>query len=328
MRPFAAKTALCALAAVLAAFTAASAVAASVAAASVAAGPEPGELIEGYRIRRSADRTFIMQHPPRLEPMAREIEALLERSAADIAGELGLETIAPIRVYLTDDAQTYRNLHGGRIPEWGAAFSAVGAQVLGIHAARVSAGPRGMRAVVRHELSHLLFAQRVGGTPAPTWFMEGLAMIQAGEWRFADEWNFMLLAGRGKLPYLEEIAGPFPRRSEDAALAYGLSYRAVSALRADVPDFLPTLTAFMRDRGDFEDAFLMTFGMTPYDFASRQYVSVHERYRTPGVILNAAPYWFAAAVLLVAAYVTRRARMRRRLREMEEREMERTPPAG
>jgi len=319
MRPPAAKTFLFALAAVLAAASAA---------ASAASGAELGELVEGYRIRRSSDRTYVMQYPPRLEPMAREIEALLERSAAEIAGELGLETIAPIRVYLTDEDRTYRELHGGRIPEWGAAFSAVGAQVLGIHAARVSAGPRGMRAVVRHELSHLLFAQRVGGTAAPTWFMEGLAMIQAGEWRFADEWNFMLLAGRGRLPYLEELSGAFPRRSEDAALAYGLSYRAVTALLAEAPEFLPTLTAFMRDRGDFEDAFLMTFGVTPYDFASRQYVSVHERYRTPGVILNAAPYWFAAAALLVAAYVTRRARMRRRLREMEERETEGAPPAG
>jgi hypothetical protein len=293
-----------------------------------AAGAARAAGAEGYRIRPSAGGTFVMRYPPRLEPMAREIESLLERAAADIAGELGLETIASITVYLAGDDGTYRDAHEGHVPEWSAAFGDVREQVIGIHAPTAAAGPRRLHAVVRHELSHLLFAQRVGGTAAPSWFMEGLAMIQSGEWRFADEWNFMLLAGRGKLPYLEEIAGPFPRRAEDAALAYGMSYRAVSALLADVPDFLPTLTAFMRDRGDFEDAFFLTFGVTPYDFASRLYVSVHERYRAPGVILNAVPYWFAAAALLVAAFVARRARTRRRLREMEERETEGAPPAG
>ncbi len=290
-------------------------------AASGASGREAGwGLVDGYDILRSASGTFIIQYPPRLERMAREIETLFEESAGEIAGEIGLETIAPVRVYLAGDDATYRSLHEGRIPEWGAAFSAVADRVIGIHAPLAVAGPRSMRALVRHELSHLLLAERVGAVNLPAWFMEGLAMIQAGEWRLADEWNFMLLAGRGRVPYLEEIAGPFPRRAEDAALAYGLSYRAVSKLLAENPGSLATLTAFIRDRGDFEDAFFMTFGETPYDFAARLYVIVHERYRTPGVILNASPYWLAAAALVVAAYVARRVRTRRALREMEERE--------
>lgn len=289
-----------------------------------AAGARDGP-VDGYRVRRSAGGAFVMHFHPQLDPMAREIEPLLEDAAAEIARELGLETIAPIRVYIAADEAAYRALHGGGVPEWSSAFSAIEAQTLGIYASRAAAGPRALRSVVRHELSHLLFAQRVGGANAPMWFMEGLAMAQSGEWHFADEWNFMLLAGRGRLPYLEEIAGPFPRRAEDAALAYGMSYRAVTTLFAEAPDFPSTLTAFMRDRGDFDDAFFLTFGLTPYDFASRLYVRVHERYRAPGVILNAAPYWFAAAVLLVGVYAARRARMRRRLREMEEREAEDGP---
>ncbi len=276
-------------------------------------------LLADHRLLKSTDGAFIVQYPPRLEPMARRITALLEEAADPIAADIGLETIAPIRVYIAGDDRTYRELHAGNIPEWGAAFSDIGNQVLGIRAAAVVSGPRSLSAVVRHELSHLLLAQRAGPVRIPTWFMEGLAMVQAGEWRFTDDWNLMLLVGRGRLPYLEELAGPFPRRAEEAALAYGLSYHAVRSLLADGPGRAATLTAFMRDRGDFEDAFFLTFGVTPYDFAARFYVRMDARYRTPGVILNAGPYWIAVAGLFIAAFIVKRVRTARRLREMEAR---------
>ena len=286
----------------------------------VRGGEAEREAIAGYRTLRSASGTFVIWYPPRLEGMARETEALLERSASDIAGELGLETIGAIRVYIAGDDETYRKLQEAYLPEWSSAFSSAGDRTIGIRATSASSGPRSLRAMVRHELSHMLLAERVGGVPLPAWFMEGLAMMQAGEWSFVDEWNFMLLVGRRRLPYLEEIAGPFPSRSEDAALAYALSHRAVSQLLREAPGSLLTLTAFIRDRGDFEDAFFLTFGMTPYDHGSRVYVGVHERYRTPGAVLNAFPYWLAASALVVAAFIAKRARTRRRLREMEERE--------
>lgn len=283
------------------------------------ASSSPG-LIDGYRVHRSPSGAFIVQYPPSLEPMDREIEGLLEDSVPAIAAEIGLETIAPIRVYLAPDDRSYAALHQGRIPEWGIAFSDVADQVLGFDAPRIGSGPRPLRAVARHELSHLLLAQRVGAVRVPTWFMEGLAVRQSEEWGLADEWNLTLLAGRARLPYLEELAGPFPRESERAALAYGLSYKAVTELLRGRPDAIMTLTAFMRDRGDFEDAFVSTFGVTPYEYASRFYVLAHRRYRTPGAVINAGPYWLGLALVFVAVYAAKRARMRRKLREMEERE--------
>lgn len=294
--------------------------AAAVALFAAAHAPASPGLVDGYRVHRSPSGAFIVQYPPALEPMAREIEGLLERSAPSIAAEIGLETIAPIRVYLAPDDRAYAALHEGRIPEWGIAFSDVADQILGFDALRIGVGPRPLRAVARHELSHLLVAQRVGAVSVPTWFMEGLAIRQAEEWSLADEWSLTLIAGRTRLPYLEELAGAFPRESDRAALAYGLSYKAVTELLRDRPGALMTLTAFARDRGDFEDAFVSTFGLTPYEYASRFYVLAHRRYRAPGAVINAGPYWLAFALLFVAVYLAKKARARRKLREMEERE--------
>ena len=294
-----------------------------VAALALALVPRAGaaeDALKGYQVLKSSDGTFILLYPPHLERMAREIDKLLEESERGIAGELGLEKIGTIKVILASDTKTYRMLHQGKVPEWGIAFSSLEDQVLGINVDLVVRNPRPFSIVVRHELSHLLLSQRVEGAPVPTWFMEGLAMRQAGEWGFSDEWRLMTMAARRSLPYLEELRGAFPPSADEAALDYGLSYLAVDELLRDRPGALMTLTAFIRDTRDFESAFKSTFGISTYDFAGKLYVEIDRRYKVPGTILNATPYWLALALLFVGVYVAKRVRTRRKLERWEEEE--------
>ncbi|MCX5753819.1 MAG: hypothetical protein NTW97_09295 [Candidatus Krumholzibacteria bacterium] len=274
----------------------------------------------GYQILEAGNGSFIVFYPPQFAKMARETGALLEESSGGIARELGLESIDGVKVIIASDIRAFERLHGGEIPEWGIAFADVENRVLGINVDLVERDPSRFSIVVRHELSHLLLAQRVGGASMPTWFVEGLAMMQAGEWTLSDEWRFMTTAGRRDLPYLEELRGPFSRSADRAALSYGMSYFAVRKLLADRPGSLMTLTAFIRDTGDFESGFESTFGQTVYDFAGRLYVDIDRRYKTAGAILNAAPYWTGAAFLFVAVYLVKRARNRRKLERWEEEE--------
>ncbi|MFA4948427.1 MAG: hypothetical protein WC674_07970 [Candidatus Krumholzibacteriia bacterium] len=271
----------------------------------------------GYQILKTESGSFIIFYPPQFAKMARETGTLLEESSGRIARELGLESIAVIEVIIASDMKAFELLHGGAIPEWGIAFADVENQVLGINVDLVVRNPRDFSTVVCHELSHLLLAQRVGGVPIPTWFMEGLALMQAGEWDFSDEWRFMTMAGGRDLPYLEELRGPFPRSADRAALSYGMSYFAVRKLLGDRPGSLITLTAFIRDAGDFESGFESAFGRTAYDFAGKLYVEIDRRYKTAGTILNATPYWTAAALIFVAVYLVKRARSRRKVERWE-----------
>ena len=277
----------------------------------------------GYGSIGSADSSFVIYYPERLEPMAREIGRDIMESMSAVAAELGLDRVSLIRVYLAPDNESFKYLHNWSLPEWGGAFSDLGSQVLGINTTLVLRDPRPLDIVVRHELSHLLLAQRLGGIRAPTWFMEGLAMRQAGEWDFQKSWELMSLAARRKVPSLLDLEGPFPRPRDEAALAYGVSYVAVDELFRERPDALATFTAFVRDRRDFESAFETTFGRSTAGFAAATAQAVGKRYKLPGTIVNAAPYWVSLALLFVAVYVAKRVRTRRKVEEWERREEER-----
>lgn len=281
------------------------------------------DILKGYEVLRSRNGSFVVFYPPHLARMAQDINRLIEESAAGIASSLGLETIQEIRVVLASNERDYGLLHRGAIPEWGVAFSDLGAQVLGIDVDLVVRDPRPVSTVVRHELSHLLLAQRVGGAAVPTWFMEGLAVMQAGEWSFSDEWRLMTLAGGRDIPYLETLKGPFPSSAEKAALCYGVSYLAVGKLLREAPGSLLALTAFIRDSRDFESAFVSTYGVSTFDFGGKLYVEIERRYRTAGTILNASPYWGGVALLFVSVFLVKRARSRRKLERLEEEARER-----
>lgn len=275
----------------------------------------------GYELRRSRDGIFIIHYPARLSRMAGTIEVLLVKSAGDIALEMGHEALDTIDVYIASDERSYRRLHRGMVPEWGSAFSDLAGQVLGINAEAVLRVKRPLKTVVRHELSHLLLAQRVRGVRCPTWFMEGLAMIQSDEWSFNHQWRLVHSVWKKRLPYLDELEGAFPLPAEDASLAYALSYIGVEELfREGHPD-LVTFTAAVRELGDFDEAFLSTFGESAEDFSLRLHVLTLRRYRTAGTLLQTAPYWLAVAILFLAAYAVKRFKSRRKLREWERAEI-------
>jgi hypothetical protein len=263
-----------------------------------------------------------MRYPADFVEMAETVEKFLCESTGTMANSLGLESIDTITVLVAPDTKGYRRLHGGRLHEWSAAFSDVRLQVLGINSRAVVRMRRPVRMVIRHELSHLLFTQRVRGVRCPTWFMEGLAMMQSGEWGFDDQWRLVSQIVKKEIPYLEDLAGPFPEGADDAVFAYGISYIAVQELLRERPEDLVTVTAFIRDLGDFDEAFATTFGESTEHFDGRLHIIVGKRYRNIGAIIQTAPYWLIVTVLFLLAFALRRYRNRRRLEEWEKMEAE------
>ena len=142
-------------------------------------------------------------------------------------------------------------------------------------------------------------------------------MIQSSEWTFGDHWGLVRSVGRESLPSLDELEGPFPRGAVDATLAYRVSYYAVEELLRDRREELVTLTAFIRDTGSFDEAFLLTFGETPDDYAIRLHILMLERYEKAALLLRSVPYWGSLSLLFLAVYIVKRFRVWRRLREWD-----------
>lgn len=274
-------------------------------------------MLEGYGTIRSGSGPFIIHYEPRFEKMAHRVDALLAGSWRELAREVGLERVDTVDVYITGDEDVYRSLHGGFIPEWGAAYCNSGRREIGLNADLVLKSPRPIKVVIKHELSHILLADRVAGAAVPRWFAEGLAMRQAGEWTFGRQWGLVTAIWAKQLPYIEDFDGPLPRGASDAHLAYGISYCAVEELLEERSEDLVTLTAYVRDLGDFDRAFTLTFGESPGEFSTRLHTQLLNRYGTTAVLLRSVPYWGGMTLLFLVVFLIKMYRGRRKLREWE-----------
>lgn len=273
--------------------------------------------LEGYPAFRSGGGPFIIRYEPRFDRMADRIDRMLTACWMELAREMGLERIDTVDVYITGDEEVYRSLHGGLIPEWGAAYCNSARREIGLNADAVLKSPRPLSIVIRHELSHMLLSDRVNGAPVPRWFAEGLAMRQADEWTFGHQWGLVTAIWAKRLPYLEDFDGPLPRGASEAHLAYGISFLAVEELLRERSEDLVTLTAYVRDLGDFDRAFTLTFGEAPGEFSTRLHTQLLDRYGTAAVLLRSAPYWGGMTLLFLFAFLIKRNRGRRKLREWE-----------
>ncbi len=276
--------------------------------------------LEGYRRMDLPCGPFVVYHDEGREEIASEIGRIVCGSAGEIAALLGLGSAGRVRIVIASSSGSFSALHGGRLPEWGEAFSDPSRMLIGIDASRVLRGERPLAEVVKHELSHIFLAQRTGGASCPFWFAEGLAMRQSGEWTLGMQWRLAVSAWRRDMPDLNELQGPFPRSSERAAMAYLLSYYAVDRLIGQRPERLATLTAFISKTGDFDRAFLLTYGETAGEFSDRVTADLESRYRKPAVLINASPYWLSLSAFFLLVYILKRRRSRKKIESWESEE--------
>ncbi len=275
----------------------------------------------GYIVSVSDCGPYVFHYSDRSRKMAVEVEQLICESAPDIAEEVGLQDPGRIDVYVVSNRKDFDLLSGSKMPEWGEAFSDLVKRRIVIDTRAVLRTPRPLKTVVRHELSHLFLVQKTGGASCPTWFVEGLAMRQSREWTMSDQWNLMTSIWSGNLPDLEDLEGRFPRSAANASIAYKLSYAAVSRLLEKNPGYLVTLLSFTRDLGDFDRAFLLTFGETTGDFAAEFHLDLESKYNAAAPVFRSPPFWLAMALLLILAFVLKKIKNRRRIREWESDEL-------
>ena len=242
----------------------------------------------------------------------------VKESVVDMARRIGVERIDSVRIFVVLRENRYRELTGSFIPEWSAGFSDIKRKIIAINVKGISQTPYPLRVVVKHELSHILLGERIGQVELPLWFVEGVAMWQASQWSITRNLRFAENFVRGRVPYLKELDYRFPYQSEDAEICYSLSLLAVNYLFGSRADELATLTAFTRDKGDFESAFRITYGITTEEFADRFHNYLAKRYGKFALLLQSIPYFSIIALLLVIAYLIKKYKMRRKLREWEE----------
>ncbi len=261
-------------------------------------------------------------HPVRIsygpgdERVARRVGEICDDFLADLAFQLGLAEVAPIQVEVSGSIAGYRRHFGADLPSWGVAFALMHEGRMVVDVARATRAWNSLEAVIPHELSHLLLAQRIGHVAMPIWFLEGLAQWQADEWSMVDGWQLMNAVWSNKAPKLWQLQDRYPRGEETARAAYRVSYAAFTYLFDGRTDQLPVFLDEIERHGEFEKAFTSFFGEYPAAFYVRFHQHLDAKYHSRLLVFQTGPLFSILAAAFFIVGLRFYFRKRRRLREM------------
>ena len=221
-----------------------------------------------------------------------------------------------VLIAVAPDARHFRKWAGPGAPEWGVALAFPDSRRVIIQGRGAGSEAGDPLETLRHELAHLALHERLGHRP-PRWFQEGYASVAAREWRRDDVLaTNVALALRG-VPTFEQLEASFSGGSTAAQSAYALSYRAVAELASLDPERgLTLLFQYWENARNLDVAIRQSFGMTLAGFEKEFQKRVRRRYGVLALVADLSLVFLITSVALLPFFASRRARDRRRLREM------------
>ncbi len=256
----------------------------------------------------------IQYHPDHAGGVSRLLEQaddLLE-SASD---QLGIQPSRRYVVRLARDRDTFEAVQPGRPPPWaaGTAYPKYGLMVLLTGEGALWRLPNGLEKVFVHETAHLLLGEIAKKQPLPRWFDEGVSRLVAGEFSM-EEWT-QLSRGvlLGKLIWFSELDRGFPIGEGRANLAYAQSRSFLSYLTNRFgADVLPAIVREVAAGGTLNEALwkVLHHGLTGLEEDWRTDLGRDMKWLS--ALFGGATLWGLIGLLVVIAYLKRKAQSRRR----------------
>ena len=223
---------------------------------------------------------------------------------------------ARVLIAIAPDLRHFRQWAGPGAPEWGVALAFPESHRVIIQGRTASSDAGDPLETLRHELAHLALHERLGDRP-PRWFDEGYASVAAREWRRDDVLaTNVALALRGA-PTFDQLESSFNGGATAAQSAYAFSYRAVAELASLDPDRgLALFFRYWESGTTMDSAVRRAFGMTMAGFEREFQSRVRRRYGALALFADLTLVFLVTGLALLPFFVARRARDRRRLRDM------------
>lgn len=278
----------------------------------------------GCTVRANAAQRLIQRgiieiaYSERDEAVARKSAEILEKAIVEFSEHLPAGD-EPIRVVLCSSLEEFRQLTGpfGKARVTGVAKSEQG--LIFVKAPRLTPPDHDFRGTLRHELVHVLVARNTDLANVPRWFNEGIAMVVSKELRWSSTMRVVRMYARRRLiPYPELNFAFAPLGNETVfgdAYAQALSMTRFLIDRVGEETFWDIVHAMKTM--SFEEALRLHAGMTPgglYDSWRRTLWKL----ALIGSLMSGFTLFQFMAFLLVVAYLRKRQRGRRILRQWEE----------
>jgi hypothetical protein len=274
--------------------------------------------------KRTSGRVRFAFHPQD-EGIAGRLIGGLPKALRRVADELGVARDQELEVRIARSPIEMARLAPDRAPPpayaVGVAYPALGLIVLSVVDPQ-SYFPPNLSDVLTHELSHILLHRAAGQRPLPLWFVEGLAVHQAGEQRMSRVQTLWEAAVVDEVLTTTELSSRFPTRPQQVNLAYAQSADLVEyLLRSEANrSYLVKLLREVKAGRSFEQALLTAYGVDLPYLEHEWRRSLSERYRVLPLVLTGTALWGGIAVLVVVAFVRRRKDQRQKLSRWAEEE--------
>lgn len=280
-----------------------------------AVGPLRGqETFETLVIRDPGGRAIVFHHVPADAGAARALSRL---AAGFLPAPLAGAELPPdsIDVLLAPGEAAFRELTGGRVPDWGLAVAFPELRRVVLRSPRLTGSEDVDPAtVLRHELNHVYLALASGGSSAtPRWFNEGFAALYASEWRWVDPARLAWGRVTGGLTPLSGLEESFPAQPAPG-LAYVQSMAAVRNLQRRGGDRgVGQLLARLRAGLPFDAALRETYGLTLGQFYAQWERELGREFGWAVVLTDERGIWIVAAVIVLLGWLVRRRALHREI---------------
>ncbi len=263
---------------------------------------------------------FTFLAAPERQALATELAATAEKVLGDVARQLGVadDEQEPILVrVLENDAALERAMPNSKVTDWaaGVAFPRASLVLLkGDNATRFN-----IHDVFRHEISHIILARAVDHAHMPMWFIEGVAVHQAGE-RILDRWRQTASATlTDSVPLLVTLEPGFPSDATRVDLAYAQSTSFLTYLIDEKGwSGVRRVISRMRKGLDFHTAFAEVYAGSVPQVEGQWLRALDKSASWIPLLTDVNLLWFLTGILFLVAWLVVRRRNQRRMKAMGE----------
>ncbi|MBW2621457.1 MAG: hypothetical protein JRD68_01005 [Deltaproteobacteria bacterium] len=270
----------------------------------------------------------VVSHDGNEERLARNLTQKAEGILSRLEEKFGLELSSRVEIILASDRASFRRAQIGKtkIPDWavGAAYPELNRILL--------LSPRALPGhditqVLTHELAHLVLGRIFQQKRVPVWLNEALTMHLAWEWGLSRRAALTRAIMAGRLIPLHTLVRSFPKDTIGAETAYAESFYFISFLKNRYGR--SSVERLIRNLGlgvSLENALLQASGLSMEELEEEFFRWVKFRFSFLAILTGSGTIWFLAALLLVMAWIRKKATTARILAAWEE-EAERKDPS-
>jgi len=255
---------------------------------------------------------------------AQDIQKIAEKFYPEVTRDLGYSTGRKIDIWFYRSQKEFNRAAGAPMQDWAVGYAyPLSARIVIRDPPDLENKRMNLSRLVKHEITHVIFGLCIGPNLkyVPRWFNEGVAMYEAEEWSYGQDWAMLTGTLSNSLIPLYELSEDFPPNKTRAQMAYAQSYSIITFMVKEygIESLRECIHLIAEGRG-INEAMAGAIGIDTLDLEGRWLKSLRSRYKWISLLSSWVVLWGFITFLVIVAYWWRRSKNRRIIEQWEEEE--------